>query len=228
MIPWQNFRHITKLDPDKNNSPEIIKAVVESKTDSIMISGTQGITKANVSDLYGILKDSTDKPILVEPVHKSSLLYDVDYIYIPVVLNTDKIEWLQGMHIDWLGDLVKYNKDLPWDKVVTEGYIILNPESTVSKVTNAITNLDNNQIATYACYGQLLGLDSIYLEYSGRYGDPSILSHTKKVLKKPQLFYGGGIGTKQQSKEMLEFADTIFVGNIVYNDIQAYIDTIPV
>ena len=227
MVSWQNFRHITKLDPDKKNTPEILKIVNESKTDAIMISGTQGITKSNVNDLYKVLKETTDKQLLVEPVHKSDIIYDIDFIYIPVVLNTSIMEWVQNMHVDWLGDLVKANKELPWERVVSEGYIILNPESTVAKVTKANTDISNEKVASYASYGQLLGLDAIYLEYSGTYGNVETVKFTKKFIKKSKLFYGGGITNEHQSKEMLQYSDTIFVGNIIYTDTNAYLKTIP-
>ena len=46
-------------------------------------------------------------------------------------------------------------------------------------------------------------------------------------LTKSKLYYGGGITTKSQSKEMIEYADTIFVGNILYRDLDAYLSTIP-
>ena len=227
MVAWKNFKHITKLDPDKKNTPEILKTVNESNTDAIMLSGTQGITKSNVNDLYKLIRDSTDKPILVEPVHKSAIIYDVDYLYIPVVLNTKVLDWVQDMHVDWLGDLVKADKNLPWDRVVSEGYIILNPESTVAKVTKAKTDLPKEKVASYASYGQLLGLDAIYLEYSGTYGDVETVKFTKKFIKKSKYFYGGGISNKEQSIEMMNLADTIFVGNIIYTDINAYLETIP-
>ena len=227
MVSWQNFKHITKLDPDKNNSPEILQVVIESNTDAIMISGTQGITKANVKELYKTLKDKTDKPLLVEPVSKSAIIYDIDYLYIPVVLNTNVLDWVQNMHIDWLGDLVKADKNLPWDRVVSEGYIILNPESTVAKVTTANTNISKEKVASYASYGQLLGLDAIYLEYSGTYGNVETVKFTKKFMKKSKYFYGGGISNREQSVEMQQLADTIFVGNIIYTNTQAYLATIP-
>ena len=40
------------------------------------------------------------------------------------------------------------------------------------------------------------------------------------TLTTTQLFYGGGITSLSQAKEMAEFADTIVVGDIVYQDIK--------
>ncbi|RJS84575.1 geranylgeranylglyceryl/heptaprenylglyceryl phosphate synthase, partial [Methanophagales archaeon] len=53
---WKNWKHITKLDPDKHITQADLKTVVESGTDAIMISGTQNITDRNVSQLISLLK----------------------------------------------------------------------------------------------------------------------------------------------------------------------------
>ncbi|MFX1537049.1 MAG: geranylgeranylglyceryl/heptaprenylglyceryl phosphate synthase, partial [Promethearchaeota archaeon] len=47
----KQWRHITKLDPDKENTSKIISAVVENGTDAIMVAGTQRITKEKVQRL---------------------------------------------------------------------------------------------------------------------------------------------------------------------------------
>ncbi|MHA2366064.1 MAG: geranylgeranylglyceryl/heptaprenylglyceryl phosphate synthase [Candidatus Hodarchaeales archaeon] len=226
-MTWQEFRHITKLDPDKNNTPELINFVSESGTDAIMISGTQGITRENVTDLYKKLRSATDKPICCEPAHKFAIIYDADFIYLPIVLNSQEIKWIVNAHVDWLGDLVKADRDLPWDRVVSEGYIVMNPNSAVAKVTNAKTGLNPDQVATYAIYGQLLGTNAVYIEYSGVYGSIDAVKKTKRFMSKSKLFYGGGISNADQSKEMLNYVETIFVGNILYQNRDAFLSTIP-
>ena len=137
------------------------------------------------------------------------------------------MDWISGLHLDWMNHVVSNNIDMPWDRVVTEGYIILNPESAVAKVTKAKTNLNNSEIGAFTNYGQLLGLDAIYIEYSGKYGDVNLVQQAKKYVRNSRFFYGGGISNTSQMKEMLKIADTIFVGNIIYNNIPAYLSTIP-
>ncbi|MCS0543699.1 geranylgeranylglyceryl/heptaprenylglyceryl phosphate synthase, partial [Aeromonas veronii] len=39
-------------------------------------------------------------------------------------------------------------------------------------------------------------------------------------------FYGGGIKTAEQAKEMGQFADTVVVGNIIYEDMNAALKTV--
>lgn len=230
MSQWHQFRHITKLDPDKKNTPEIIDLVNNSGTDAIMISGTQGITSENTLDLYNAVNDVTDKPILAEPAHKHALAPigdKVDFIYLPVVLNSMAVKHLHDLQVDWMQDFVLAGTEVPWDRIVAEGYIILNPDSTVAKATKARSDLTNVEVAAFANYAQLLGIDAVYIEYSGMFGDVETVSFVSKFMKKSKLFYGGGIASAQQSQDMLQHADTIFVGNIVYVDPEAFLSTIP-
>lgn len=48
----------------------------------------------------------------------------------------------------------------------------------------------------------------------------------KNVLEDAVLYYGGGITSAEQAGEMAEFADTVVVGNIIYDDLNAAIETV--
>ena len=63
---WRKWKHITKLDPDKKINDKIIEDIIETGTDAIMISGTQNITKDNVSELLKMLNEY-DIPKVLEP-----------------------------------------------------------------------------------------------------------------------------------------------------------------
>ena len=72
----------------------------------------------------------------------------------------------------------------------------------------------------------LFSLPIFYLEYSGQYGDPQIVRVAKELLTNTRLFYGGGIRSTEQAKEMAAIADTVVVGNVVYDDLQVALKTV--
>jgi len=220
--PWRTWKHITKLDPDKHISKADLKTVVESGTDAIVISGTQNITDKNVAKLIEMLNDY-DIPKILEPATPEAVMYKgIDYVFVPLVLNSRDLEWIVGKHVDWIK-----KQSIEWDMVTSEAYIVLNPESAVAKLTKSDTDLTDNEVIAYARYAEkYLHLPIIYIEYSGTYGDPHKVKKVKQSLIETSLFYGGGIDSKEKAAEMEACADVIVVGNVVYTDIEKFLATI--
>jgi phosphoglycerol geranylgeranyltransferase len=221
--PWKEWKHITKLDPDKQITETALETIVESGTDAIMISGTQNITDKNVSHLITLLKEYKI-PKILEPATPDAVVYkDIDYIFVPLVLNSMDLEWIIGKHIEW----IKTHK-INWDRVIPEGYIVLNPESAVARLTKSITNLTSEEVKAYAEYAEkYLRLPIIYVEYSGTYGNSKLVKDLSELISEASLFYGGGIDTKERAIEMKSYADVIIVGNVVYRNEEKFLDTVP-
>ncbi|MBU3904865.1 MAG: heptaprenylglyceryl phosphate synthase [Nanoarchaeota archaeon] len=219
---WRKWKHITKIDPDKKITARIVDKIIESKTDAIMVSGTLGISKEKVTSVLKLLKDY-DIPKVLEPAGPHGMVYKgYDWLFVPSVFNTDSSVWVNGMHKAW----IREHKDIiNWDIVVPEALIILNPKCSAAKVTRAKIITKDEVVAAAITAERFFKFPVVYIEYSGKYGDPEIVEAVKNNLKTAHLIYGGGIRTQQQAAKMSQFA-TIVVGNTIYEGgLTTFLDT---
>lgn len=213
-FPWRGWSHVVKLDPDKEIGSEQLADIISSGTDAILIGGSQGITYEKTDRLVtrlGSLQPAM--PVWQEISAEHAVLPGNDGYAIPVVLNAGTTEWLIGKHI---GAVKQFGGLIPWDQVVVEGYIVLNPESAVAELTKAVipVTLDDAKAIAIAAE-RIFGLHVLYLEYSGVFGNPEWVEEIRRVTT-GHLIYGGGISTAEHAAVMAAFADTVVVGNAVY------------
>jgi phosphoglycerol geranylgeranyltransferase len=214
-MKWKDWVHVTKLDPDKQLKPGDIDAIAASGTDALMLSGTLNVTQENLTLLQKQVKEY-DLPLVMEPAGPEAvLLQGINYVFVPSVMNTTDVQWLVGKHQAW----VRMQKGrIPWDFIVPEAYIVLNPDSSVGRVTKALADLKVDDVAAYATVAdQYFHFPIVYIEYSGMYGNPAIVKAVSETLEKALLYYGGGINSAEKAAEMSRYADTIVVGNAVYD-----------
>ncbi|MBF2600966.1 heptaprenylglyceryl phosphate synthase [Listeria seeligeri] len=216
------MKHLFKLDPAKNLPHNVIAKLVHSGTDGFIIGGTDNLYLDAVEKLYESLVE-TDLPIFLEVSDEAMILPEAEHFLIPVVLNTTNNKWTLGLH----QELIKQMGDfIPWKRVTSEGYVILNKEAKAAKLTEAETDLTKEDIVAYARLAEnIFHLPIFYVEYSGTYGDPDVVKAASGVLNETKLWYGGGIRSKEQAREMAKYADTIIVGNVLYEDLEAALET---
>jgi phosphoglycerol geranylgeranyltransferase len=213
-MKWKDWVHVTKLDPDKQLKPGDIDGIAASGTDALMLSGTLNVTQENLTVLLKQVK-TYNLPLVMEPAGPEAvLLQGIDYVFIPSVMNTTDVQWIVGKHRAW----VQLRKGkIPWDDVVPEAYIVLNPDSSVGKVTKAIFDLKPEDVAAYTSVADhYFHFPIVYIEYSGIYGDPEVVKAASEAVDKSILYYGGGINSAEKAAQMSKYADTIVVGNAVY------------
>ncbi|MEB2301951.1 heptaprenylglyceryl phosphate synthase [Lysinibacillus xylanilyticus] len=222
-MDYLEWRHVFKLDPAKDISDEALEKICESGTDVIIVGGTDGVTLDGVLDLLVRVR-RFEVPIALEISNIDSVTPGYDYYFIPTVLNSDDPKWIKNLHHEAIKE---YGDIMVWDELVAEGYCILNPSCKVAEVTNAKTDLSIDDVVAYARMAEnFFRLPVFYVEYSGTYGDIEVVSAVKNELKNTRLFYGGGITSANQAVEMAKYADTVVVGNIIYQDLKAALATV--
>lgn len=222
-MEYLNWRHIFKLDPAKDISDTDLELICESGTDAIIVGGTDDVTLDGVLDLLVRIRRFS-VPVALEISDVEALSPGYDYYFIPSVLNSTSTTWVKDLHH---AALKEYGDIMDWNEIVTEGYVILNPDCKAAIATEAVATDDVEDIRAYARLAEkVFKLPILYLEYSGTYGDVSFVEAAKDVLEETKLFYGGGITSPEQAAEMAQFADTVIVGNVVYDNLKVALKTV--
>lgn len=214
VLPWNTWRHVVKLDPDRPITDSELSELGTIGTDAVLVGGTQRITYEKTAALLRRLRACAPELIVWQEIsEQTAICPEMDGFGIPVVVNAGNPEWIIGRHataIKWFGKLI------PWDRVVTEAYIIFNSDAAVAKLTQAMIPGNVQEAAAYAIASErILGIDVVYLEYSGTYGSPEWIRELR-TMSTAHLVYGGGIDTGEKAAAMAAHADTIVVGNALY------------
>ena len=223
MYDIREWRHVFKLDPNKDITDEQLEIICESGTDAVIVGGTDGVTLENVLNLMARIRRYT-VPCVLEVSSIESVTPGFDLYFIPTILNSRDPNWITGLHHKAVKE---FGEVMDWNEFIMEGYCILNEDCKAAKLTNAVAQLTIEDVKAYAMMAEkMFRLPIFYLEYSGKYGDPSFVADAKKALENTTLFYGGGISSMKQAAEMAKYADVIVVGNVIYEDFQKALETV--
>lgn len=224
-LEFQTWRHVFKLDPNKSLTDEALSALIHSGTDAFLIGGTDGVDAENTFALYARVRDA-GIPVALEISHPSQVIHGFDHYFVPTVLNAGTTEWIIGHHVR---AFERYGHFFDSRLVTAQGYLVLNPDAKVAQVTEAKCDLSLEEVVAYAEAGHhLFRLPSLYIEYSGRFGQVDVVKEIRLALPDAHLFYGGGIDGEETARLMSEHVDTIVVGNIIYEDLDGALATVQV
>lgn len=223
MYDFREWRHVFKLDPNKEITEENLEKICESGTDAVIVGGTDGVTLDNVLDLMVRIRRYT-VPCVLEVSSAETVTPGFDLYFIPTVLNSRDTRWVTDLHFEAVKE---FGEIMDWDEIVMEGYCILNEDCKAAQLTSAKTGLSLEDVRAYAMMAEkMFHLPIFYLEYSGMYGDTRVAEEVKQVLQNTTLFYGGGITTADQAAEMGTHADVIVIGNAIYEDMEEALKTV--
>lgn len=223
IVDFQTWRHVFKLDPAKAISDEQLERICESGTDAILIGGSDNVTLDNVLDLMARVRRYT-VPVVLEVSTIEAVTPGFDFYFIPTVLNSDNPLWVKGLHHEAIRE---YGDIMDWEELIPEGYCILNPDCKAAELTQAKTDITIDDVVAYARMAEhFFRLPIFYMEYSGTYGDAGWVRDVREVLDNTRLFYGGGIDSPEKAKEMAAIADTVVVGNLIYENIENAMATV--
>lgn len=219
----RRWKHVFKLDPEREMTDETLEQICLSGTDAVIVGGSSGITYENTVELLSRVRRYTVSCGL-EISDQDAIVPGFDVYFIPIVLNSRHSDWIVGHHQRAIKTL---GTRLPWDLVVAEGYVILNEDCTAARLTDAQTSLDVEDMQAYARLAEsVFSLPICYVEYSGVFGDMALVRSAARDLDQTRLFYGGGIRDKHTAEQAAAVADTIVVGNAVYEDLRAALETV--
>jgi putative glycerol-1-phosphate prenyltransferase len=220
LIEW---KHIFKLDPAKHISDDDLQAICESETDAIIVGGTDNITLHGVEELLSRIEKHSHVPCILEISEEQAITPGFDAYFIPMVMNSNEKKYMMDIQHQ---AIKKYIDWLDYTELIFEGYCVLNEDAKAFTYTNC-SMPDSDDVMAYAYMAQhVFHLPIFYVEYSGTYGDVNLVKDVSNVLDDTLLFYGGGIETREQAKEMKEYADVIIVGNSIYTDINEALKTV--
>ncbi|SDX29518.1 heptaprenylglyceryl phosphate synthase [Paenibacillus sp. CF384] len=220
---YKEWRHVFKLDPEREISDARLDAICMSGTDAILVGGSSGVTFDNTVDLMSRIR-RYEVPCALEVSNEEAAVPGFDHYFIPLVLNTDKAEWLAGRQIQALR---KFGAFIPWENTSAEGYLILNEEAQAAKLTGAQAGLDSETVAAHIYMAdRLMHLPVIYMEYSGKFGDMELVKRALRLVTEARLFYGGGIDDAAKARQAAEAAHTVIVGNVIYDNLDAALSTV--
>ena len=214
-INWRDWRLLIKLDPDKRINARLLEQIVfQPVVDGVIVGGTQNITKGNTEDLVNIIRDTGySRPLVQEISQMEAISTDVDGYLLPVVLNTANRDWFIGKHLEAVKKFVHL---IDWSQILPEAYVICNPQCAAAQLTQTISP----SFADLEAYFTLVEKYTACLCFTwsiAEFMKWEWLKGKERRLK-THIFYGGWIKNLTQAVEMMDIADTIVLGKVVYEN----------
>ena len=210
--------HMALIDPDKQSAEiagDIAKRMKDAGTDAVLIGGSTGVTKENLSSTAKAIKERSGLPAIHFPGGPDALSTDVDGILYMCMMNSMDLKKVMGYQVM----AAPYLKKLGIE-TISMGYVIVEPGMKVGEVGNAkVVKRDEIDLAVaYGLAAEMYGMSLFYLE-AGSGADkpvpPEMIRAVKSAISIP-LIVGGGIRTPEAAEAARKAgADVVVTGTLL-------------
>ncbi|CAM4305921.1 heptaprenylglyceryl phosphate synthase [Bacillus manliponensis] len=215
MYDISQWKHVFKLDPTKELSDEHLEMICESGTDAVIVGGSADVAIDDVLHMLVSIRRYM-VPCVLEVSTAETMTPGFDFYYIPSVLNSNKAEYITGLQYDVMKE---FGDIMNWDEIFMQGSCVLTPDSSVEESCNL---LEGDIIAYARMADRLMQFPIFSLE--GASENAELIKKVKEELQQAMLHCT--VINKQQAQAIAEYADTVVVSDLVYNDIKAALQTV--
>ncbi len=210
--------HMALLDPDKQpaeEAGEIARHMKDAGSDAVMIGGSTGVTRENLSETAKAIKEKSGLPTIYFPSNPKALNTDIDSLFFMSLMNSNELNWVIRAQV-WAAPYIRKMGI----ETMSMGYIVVEPGMKVGQVGKAelVGHDDIEKAVSYAMACEMFGMDFAYLE-AGSGADrpisPEMIAAVKQAIDIP-LFVGGGIRTPEAAEAARKAgADVIVTGTFI-------------
>ena len=221
----KDYQHIFKLDPAKEISDDELMQICESGTDAVIIGGSDDVTEDNVLNLMSRVRryavDCIQEP---NDIEVATLGFD-GYIF-PYMIQSKEVQFHTGYLFEGIRS---YGHMIDYSSIQWVPYIVTNDKAKVFHAAKCHTVVQDDDLLSYIdILDKVMKSPYIYIEHSGDLIDIERLKMIKEQVTHSHIIYGGGITNERIAKEVMQYVDTIIVGNGVYEDIKSALKTVKV
>jgi len=216
--------HVSLLDPVTtgiNELEDILKIIVDSDSDLIMVGGSTLIDQVMLSQFVSIIKKNCDLPVILFPNNVASITSNADAIWFMSLFNSRNPYYIVGAQMLAAPYIRKYGPEpLPM------AYLIIGEGQTAGFIgdANPIPYNKPELAAAYALTAEMFGFKYVYLEAgSGAKSGvpPSFVKLIKEWTENIIVVVGGGIRDPDTAYTLVTSgADLVVTGTVLEKNVE--------
>ncbi|CAG0986166.1 MAG: geranylgeranylglyceryl/heptaprenylglyceryl phosphate synthase [Bacteroidetes bacterium] len=203
------------IDPDKCSAKHLETLFAKQHFIDFFLVGGSLITRGDFSKTISLLKEFTQKPVIIFPGNNLQIAEEADAILFLSLISGRNAELLIGQHVAAAPHIQKINLE-----TIPTGYMLIESgQLTTAIYLSASLPIPRNKkdvACATALAGEYLGLKLIYMDAGSGANNTvpaDMISAVKKTISIP-LFVGGGIRTAECAFTIYNAgADVIVIGN---------------